>query len=318
MTLNPPVNDPKKEFDRASGKQKARDLDIDKDKNAEQKSIAYFLIFLLAFGKKEIKDPDHPQRRLFTLLGFDEPTFNAWREDIHKRDLTVDQAVKEFDYSKIDVKEGKKFLLETLPKTEEAINGLYNFVGAKVWEQYQKHLKIEEGRKNIVYLDSLGKLSLGVGHLVKPGENFKLGQKVSDQVVNDLLAKDSMHAFMAAVSQMNELDIKDSKFLVVLASVNFQLGTNWRNKFSDTWRLIKEGKFDEAISKIESSLWMKQTPRRAKQLIEALENLSDKYKDGNHKDMFRESAEQDICVVKQGDNVIVTGLDNKPTSTKSV
>lgn len=61
-------------------------------------------------------------------------------------------------------------------------------------------LRKVEGVRNKCYLDSAGKLTVGVGHLCLPGDNLKLGDSISDVRVNDFLTKDLQTALRALVN----------------------------------------------------------------------------------------------------------------------
>lgn len=145
-------------------------------------------------------------------------------------------------------------------------------VGETTWDKYLEHLIDREGYSRTVYADSLGKPTVGVGHLVKDGETYKIGDQVSDLEVRALLESDAKNGYKAAIDQANELGINDSNFVVALGSVNFQLGTNWRQKFPQTWQAMKDGDYDQAISNLEQSRWNKQTPVRVADFQEALKN----------------------------------------------
>src|SRR5438093_348408 len=88
-------------------------------------------------------------------------------------------------------------------------------------------LRDREGVRTKVYLDSRGKPTVGIGHLVTPADKLKVGDEITDQQVSEFFKKDSAEAVSAAKSQAAKAGISDSNFLVYLASVNFQLGTSW-------------------------------------------------------------------------------------------
>ena len=109
-------------------------------------------------------------------------------------------------------------------------------------------LTLREGRRNDVYLDSELKPTVGIGHLVVPEDNLKLGDVISDAQVEAFYARDSQKALNAARSQAAQAGITDSKFVPYLASVNLQLGTGWRNDFKQTWADIIAGNYAQAAN----------------------------------------------------------------------
>ena len=152
-------------------------------------------------------------------------------------------------------------------------------------ESFLKHLLDREGFESYVYADSLGKLTGGTGHLLTEKElaKYKKGQKIDETTTKQWLIDDSSKAYNAAITQADEAGITDQAFIEALASVNFQLGTGWRDKMPKAWKAIKAGKFDEAINQIqfksgekgtEKSNWFTQTPVRVEDFSDALKIYS--------------------------------------------
>ena len=72
-----------------------------------------------------------------------------------------------------------------------------------------EHLRSREGSVSESYLDSLGKLTGGVGHLMSPEEQelYPEGTFIPEDVRQNWLSADSRTAFDAANEQMSELGI---------------------------------------------------------------------------------------------------------------
>ncbi|MEP7235224.1 MAG: lysozyme [Ignavibacteriota bacterium] len=126
------------------------------------------------------------------------------------------------------------------------------------------HLKLREGWRPDVYLDSLKKPTAGMGHLLVGKEitTYHVGSKVPLSILDAWAQADSLKAYTAALSQAAELHISSKDFIKILTSVNFQLGTGWRNTFPTTWGLMKQGKWTEAAAAVKKSKWFTQTPVR--------------------------------------------------------
>ena len=140
-------------------------------------------------------------------------------------------------------------------------------------QDFEKLMALREGRRTDVYKDSLGKLTVGIGHLVAPADNLRFGEVISDQRVSALFQADGADALDAARDQASEAAVTESFFVVALASVCFQLGDEWRKKFPTTWKLIVDGKYAEAAHGLDGTLWQKQTPVRVKDFQDALRRL---------------------------------------------
>lgn len=139
-------------------------------------------------------------------------------------------------------------------KDERMFNIVYQLIRAK--------MAVEEGVKFIVYLDSLDKLTGGIGHLITPEDNMVLGQRLSHQQVNTWFKEDVSEAIRASIEQAKEVGEFEVDFVTALTSVNFQLGIHWPKKWPNTYKALKAGKLEKVIKSITKSLWNKQTPSR--------------------------------------------------------
>lgn len=139
------------------------------------------------------------------------------------------------------------------------------------FEAFKKHVASREGYKLEVYEDSLGKPTVGYGHLVLPGDNLKTGDKITADQADEFFEKDGAEAWNAAQNQATEAGLDDHGcFIVALAAVNYQLGVNWTGKFPSVWSKIKQGQYNDAASSLNQTIWKKQTPIRVKDFQAAL------------------------------------------------
>jgi GH24 family phage-related lysozyme (muramidase) len=179
-------------------------------------------------------------------------------------------------------------------RQEERMGGFYTRKdGVKVYNSIQgdfgdaqgfiQHLASREGVVYQSYNDSLGKLTAGVGHLLTEEEQKKYpkGTQIPQSQVQVWLKQDTSKAIKAAKAQAKELGIKDSKFVEALASVNFQLGTEWATKFPSAWENLKAKDYVGAIAEVQyvkegsrtKSDWNKQTPERVNDFVSAIKQL---------------------------------------------
>lgn len=144
----------------------------------------------------------------------------------------------------------------------------------KVLALWKTHALLREGWENRVYKDSLGKPTVGFGHLVLPEDNLKVGDIIPDERIDAFFFKDSEEAYLKAVEQAKELGAYNVQFVVALLSVNYQLG-DFKHVFgktrTGTYMSIKNGNYEKAIQNLKKSLWYKQTPVRVNDLIKAIE-----------------------------------------------
>lgn len=140
----------------------------------------------------------------------------------------------------------------------------------------QELLTKQEGCEYKVYPDSLGKPTVGIGHLVIPKDKLKIGDVIDKARVSAFFKADSAAAMAAAKSQASKAGISNPNFIIHLASVNFQLGVNWNHHHKKTWDLIMKGEYDEAAKEAQKSTWYSQTPNRVKDFQKALRALPEK------------------------------------------
>ena len=139
------------------------------------------------------------------------------------------------------------------------------------------YLKTREGWETEVYIDTEGNPTAGMGHLLTPAERviYAEGETVPAQVLARWTKADSESAYTAAIAQSTELGIASDKgFVTVMTSVNYQLGIYWRTKFPQTWKAIKDKKWAVAARMVMDSKWASQTPSRAREFAEALQNVA--------------------------------------------
>lgn len=138
--------------------------------------------------------------------------------------------------------------------------------------KFYHHLELREGKRKIVYKDSLGKPTVGVGHLVLPEDHLNVGDEISEAEIQSFLKKDSAKAWAAAKAQAKELGkAEDWDFVIALGSVNFQLGTAWNKTFKNTYAALLRGDYETAIKGVKSSIWARQTPVRTADFVAAIE-----------------------------------------------
>jgi peptidoglycan hydrolase-like protein with peptidoglycan-binding domain/GH24 family phage-related lysozyme (muramidase) len=121
-----------------------------------------------------------------------------------------------------------------------------------------------EGIKWIVYADTNGHLTGGMGHRIKDDElaAFPKGAAISQAQVEAWAQQDVLGAWNRAKDMSAELGVDDHDFFVAMASMCFQNGLYWNTKHVKTWALMKEHRWEEAAVECADSDWARQTPTR--------------------------------------------------------
>ena len=132
----------------------------------------------------------------------------------------------------------------------------------KLLESVKKH----EGYKNHVYLDTLGKRTVGVGHLCV--EDFwEDGKEYEEDFLMDILKKDLQQAIRQADLKCEGLKISDDAKIIIIEMI-FQLGGTGVSKFRKMWQALQQDPPDYAEASVQmlDSRWAKQTPNRAQEM----------------------------------------------------
>ena len=138
-------------------------------------------------------------------------------------------------------------------------------------ERLLESVKKHEGYRNKVYLDTLGKRTVGVGHLCV--EDFWEDDKeYEESFLMEILQKDLQEAIRGAKELMDEhgcADIDERAEEIIIEMV-FQLGRTGVKKFRNMWKALAEHNYIGASFEMLDSKWAKQTPNRAKDMAEQM------------------------------------------------
>ena len=148
----------------------------------------------------------------------------------------------------------------------------------KITDELKARIRDHEGCRDEVYLDSLGKATIAIGHLVQPHEKerFKPGVKISADEIEDLFLIDLNRACAGAEQLIGELYRGNTRLPQIIEHVIvemvFQLGKTGVSKFRKFWKALSNGNKKEAAAQMIDSRWHDQTPIRCKELASLVEN----------------------------------------------
>ena len=138
-------------------------------------------------------------------------------------------------------------------------------------ERLLQSVKDHEGYRNKVYLDTLGKRTVGVGHLCV--EDFWEDDKeYEEKFLMTILKHDLETAIKGAKELMQEYGCADIDDLAkeIIVEMIFQLGKTGVSKFKNMWKALSELNYVGASFEMLDSRWAKQTPNRAKDMAEQM------------------------------------------------
>lgn len=133
-----------------------------------------------------------------------------------------------------------------------------------MYDELKNRIKKHEGFRDVMYLDSLGKKTIGYGHLVTE-DGILPGIQYSKKELDELFEKDFLIALRDATKLVSHLDLPNEAFNVVI-EMCFQLGLPKVTKFANFLDALKKYDYNRAANEMLLSKWYEQTPARCQEL----------------------------------------------------
>ena len=140
-------------------------------------------------------------------------------------------------------------------------------------EQLKKELEVDEGCVKKIYLDHLGKKTVGIGHLCQEGdpEFWKsIGTEVSQDRVDELFGKDIAWTMADCRDIVPEFDDMPREVRLILANMIFNMGRSRIIGFRKMLAAVDERDWSVAADEMHDSKWRRQVPARAERLIKRM------------------------------------------------
>jgi len=139
----------------------------------------------------------------------------------------------------------------------------------------KERIKEHEGYRSKVYLDSLGKRTVGFGHLCV--EDFWEDDKEYDkELLENIFEKDFQNAFEQVENICNDYDLDITPTATeVLIEMVFQLGATGVKKFRRMLEALQDQDYETASLEMLDSRWAEQTPARAEELSLIMKDAED-------------------------------------------
>ena len=138
-----------------------------------------------------------------------------------------------------------------------------------MYEELKEQIKEHEGFVPRTYKDSLGKRTIGFGHLCVEPEQWDDDKEYTREELERVFDKDFDEALKNAESLIGERSINFIAKQVIIEMV-FQLGIGGVGKFKKMWSALDKEDYGEASFQMMDSLWAKQTPNRAEKLSQKM------------------------------------------------
>lgn len=132
----------------------------------------------------------------------------------------------------------------------------------------KEKIKIHEGFRDIIYLDTLNKKTIGYGHLIVHEDKFVEGKAYPKEELEALFDKDFEKGWnlMIQFCEVNNLDSISDDAKEILCEMIFQMGYSGVGKFKNMIKALQNNDTKTASIEMLDSRWAKQTPNRAKEL----------------------------------------------------
>ena len=133
------------------------------------------------------------------------------------------------------------------------------------YEDVKSRIKKHEGFIAKVYLDSLGKATIGYGHLLTEDDDFVEGVIYDKDILEAIFDKDFDTAKQGLEELVGTLDIAMAAKGIIIEMV-FQLGKTGVSKFKNMFAALNEFDYTRAAEEMLNSAWYRQTPSRCEEL----------------------------------------------------
>lgn len=134
-----------------------------------------------------------------------------------------------------------------------------------MYQELKEEIKLHEGFVPRVYKDSLGKRTIGYGHLCVDPEQWDDDKIYTKEELEEVFNKDFNEAVKNAEQLIGERTINYIAKEVIIEMV-FQLGIGGVSKFKKMWGALDNEDYGEASFQMTQSKWHDQTPNRCKKL----------------------------------------------------
>ncbi len=125
-------------------------------------------------------------------------------------------------------------------------------------------IKQHEGKRLKVYKDTVGKNTIGYGHLVKPGEDFSKG--ITDQQADEMFNKDFANAVQVARTTPG-YNLADQKRKQAMVDLAYNMGPNWHKSWPKFSAAAANGDWKTAAKELQNSKWYKQVGHRGNTIV---------------------------------------------------
>jgi lysozyme len=129
----------------------------------------------------------------------------------------------------------------------------------------------DEGLRLNVYIDTVGKHTIGVGHNIDVNPlDFDISEGITEAQALQILGVDVERISRFLVRSLPWVVSLDEARYGVLQNLGFNVGGNALLKFHKTLSFAQSGQYEDAAIELENSAWYNEVGSRAKRLVQQM------------------------------------------------
>eukprot|EP00286_Rhodomonas_abbreviata_P029682 CAMPEP_0181315810 /NCGR_PEP_ID=MMETSP1101-20121128/15569_1 /TAXON_ID=46948 /ORGANISM="Rhodomonas abbreviata, Strain Caron Lab Isolate" /LENGTH=146 /DNA_ID=CAMNT_0023423033 /DNA_START=146 /DNA_END=586 /DNA_ORIENTATION=- len=139
-------------------------------------------------------------------------------------------------------------------------------------------LRADEGYSPVVYKDTEGNLTFGIGHLITeqdPEHGLHVGAPVERERIEMAFTADVETAIANCRSLYPQFDTVPPAAQLIIANMMFNLGLNGVSKFKKMKAAVDSHDWSTAADEMVDSVWYTQVPNRARRLVARMRAIRD-------------------------------------------
>ena len=137
------------------------------------------------------------------------------------------------------------------------------------FEELKERIKKHEGYRSSVYLDTLGKRTIGYGHLCTDSESWQDGVDYDQKQLEKVFEYDFNIACKDAEKLIARESIHPDAFCVLI-DMCFNMGSPRVSRFKKMLAALETQDYQTASKEMLDSKWANQVPNRARRLSEIM------------------------------------------------
>ena len=165
-------------------------------------------------------------------------------------------------------------------------------------------IKRNEGYRLTQYIDSVGRPTIGYGHLIKPNESYLMGATITPEQAEALFAKDFAE-HKAAAEKIPSFNEHSKAVQETLIDMTYNMGPAWYKNWPNTIKSLTEKNYEEVKNDILSSRYASQVKGRALVNAKVFENEAEVKKASENVSVPTNNA-----VVKTNENINILNKEN--------